>query len=367
MPGSQYDLCNNKISETFHRVVQYESSSNIFLDGRGDPIDDVNLDWSGTIVLDGTASIGYIENSQIVNIENDILDLQISSSSIAIEIEELQQCCSESVVRIGLLESGSTGNEGLWTGSWGSGDSINRESDVYITGSLYVSGTFYGESECCINLSSSLSILSSSFENFSSSIKQDFTSSYWTGSSVGYIERNSDVIITGSLIVSDNINGNLVGTSSWTDNVVTKLFQAVNYTTQSINSINPNAILWNEHQLIDDIYYNEIGSSIVSASVSGWYDVSYVLNHVKSGTTRTSIQSVLRLNGFTNIQESLVISYKRNATVEDATSNVWRGLIKLNSGDYIELIALNAGGDLSGSVNLTPSSSILTMELKRKI
>ena len=36
----------------------------------------------------------------------------------------------------------SGSNEGMWTGSWGSsGNDINRESNVYITGSLYVSGT----------------------------------------------------------------------------------------------------------------------------------------------------------------------------------------------------------------------------------
>jgi len=37
MPG-QYDLRGQRISATYHRVVQYESGSNKLLDGRGDPI-----------------------------------------------------------------------------------------------------------------------------------------------------------------------------------------------------------------------------------------------------------------------------------------------------------------------------------------
>lgn len=40
MPGGQFDLFNKKLSETYHRIVQFESGSVQFLDGRGDSITD---------------------------------------------------------------------------------------------------------------------------------------------------------------------------------------------------------------------------------------------------------------------------------------------------------------------------------------
>ena len=59
MPGGIYDLYGKRISATYHRVVQYDSSSLQLLDGRGDAI------IESSIGCDLFINNSYIDGHQI--------------------------------------------------------------------------------------------------------------------------------------------------------------------------------------------------------------------------------------------------------------------------------------------------------------
>lgn len=63
MPGGQYDLNGKKISGTYHRVVQYESGSGEFLDGRGDSVPVM----TGTTSAFATTGSNTFSGNQIID------------------------------------------------------------------------------------------------------------------------------------------------------------------------------------------------------------------------------------------------------------------------------------------------------------
>lgn len=72
MPGGTFDLFQRKIAETYQRVVQYDSSSGMLLDGRGDVI---SITITGSIQSASHAE--YAEVAEVV-----LQDFAITGSNI---------------------------------------------------------------------------------------------------------------------------------------------------------------------------------------------------------------------------------------------------------------------------------------------
>ena len=166
------------------------------------------------------------------------------------------------------------------------------------------------------------------------------------------------------LVISGNLN--VLGIFTAADESANQFFQAIHTGSTNINTISPVSLSWDTQDLTNTAYTHSTAvtsSTEIQVGLSGWYDVSYSVVHSKFGNARSTVQSVIRLNGFTNIDKSLIVSYKRNALDGDATANVWSGFIELSASDFIELILSNAGGNISQEVNTIPESSLLSMRL----
>ena len=165
------------------------------------------------------------------------------------------------------------------------------------------------------------------------------------------------------LVISGNLN--VLGTFSAAAESEDQFFQAIHTGSTDVNKITPVSLSWDTQDLTNTAYTHSTAenSTKIQVGLSGWYDVSYSIVHSKIGNARSTVQSVLRINGFTNIDKSLIVSYKRNALDGDATANVWSGFIELNARDFIELILSNAGGNISQVVNTIPESILLSLRL----
>lgn len=170
-----------------------------------------------------------------------------------------------------------------------------------------------------------------------------------------------DLVISGDLTVEGSVSGSFEN--------IDQYFQVIHTGSTNVNRITPVSLSWDVQDLLDSPFTHSTvtNPTRIQVGISAWYDVSYSILTEALGNVRTSIQSVIRLNGFTNIQKTQVIAYKRNKLTGGATTNVWSGLIQLSSSNFVELILSNAGGSTNAEVNTIPSSSLFTMRLVREL
>jgi hypothetical protein len=134
---------------------------------------------------------------------------------------------------------------------------LNAESASYSSTASYVelaqTASYYNETDPVFTAVSGTFVLTSSFDQFTSSYNTgSFTGSFygdgsnltgivsskWTGSNP--ISRDGNVEITGSLTVNDGITGSLYGTASWAENSITASYvenaQTASYVLNAISS-----------------------------------------------------------------------------------------------------------------------------------
>lgn len=256
MPGGPFDLNGNLIRDTYHRVVQYESSSDQLLDGRGDQFNRLaitsSINIQGDFIIDGNILPRTHRGSNIGEISmsfGDIYarDLYLDSSSLYVDGVKVIDSTGSTI------NINSDPGQDLRVRTSGSGDlRLESENEINFTANggletlipsasptkhinftnqsvggnitFTAQGTngevqFYGNDEISFNapdveISGAVRLQGLGINNTSNEFvvfdgddlkKRNISSlGLWTGSAT-YISRNSDVHVSGNLYITEKV------------------------------------------------------------------------------------------------------------------------------------------------------------------
>jgi hypothetical protein len=105
------------------------------------------------------------------------------------------------------------------------------------------------------------------------------------------------------------------------------------------------AINWNEEDFKDSIYTHStsLNPSRITVTASGMYRISYCISHENQTTGRKNVVTQIRSNGSFLLVPGRVFSYSRNTTDEWASNSSPPSIHNLDSGDFIEVVAMRYG------------------------
>jgi hypothetical protein len=112
-------------------------------------------------------------------------------------------------------------------------------------------------------------------------------------------------------------------------------------------------ITWNVEDVKDSLYTHSttVNSSRITIGTTGWYKITYCIGHENQVSSRSTVETAIRVNGSTLLSPGRCYSYARNTTDEMA-SNQNSSIHRLTAGQYIEIVATNTGS----------TGSVLTMQ-----